>query len=96
MTKTIPSDYSGIIGVPLTFIDYYNPNQFDIVGLTTGSYLKDLRTKTYDSPGLNNNAVVKTEDSGLKTIAKRILVRLKGVSSVVASENLDIAGISHN
>lgn len=84
------------LGVPLTFIDYYNPNQFDIVGLTTGSYLKDLRTKTYDSPGLNNNAVVKTEDGGLKTIAKRILVRLKGVSSVVASENLDIAGWSED
>ena len=96
VTKTIPSDYSGIIGVPLTFIDYYNPNQFDIVGLTTGSYLKDLRTKTYDSPGLNNSAVVKTEDGGLKTIAKRILVRLKGVSSAVASENLDIADWSED
>lgn len=28
----IPVDYDGIIGVPITFIDKYNPNQFEIVG----------------------------------------------------------------
>lgn len=26
-------DYSGAIGVPITFIDKYNPEQFEIVGL---------------------------------------------------------------
>ena len=29
----IPCDYLGFIGVPITFIDKYNPNQFDIIGL---------------------------------------------------------------
>jgi len=29
----IPMDYSGAIGVPITFIDKYNPEQFEIVGL---------------------------------------------------------------
>ena len=28
----IPYDYKGIMGVPITFIDWYNPNQFEIVG----------------------------------------------------------------
>ena len=28
----IPKDYNGVMGVPITFIDKYNPNQFKIVG----------------------------------------------------------------
>ena len=27
----IPSDYNGIIGVPITFLDKYNPEQFEIL-----------------------------------------------------------------
>lgn len=30
----IPFDYDGIMGVPITFMDKYNPDQFDIVGAT--------------------------------------------------------------
>lgn len=32
--KGIPMDYDGVMGVPISFIDKYNPNQFEIVGLT--------------------------------------------------------------
>lgn len=32
-TKDIPCDYQGKIGVPITFLDKYNPNQFEIIGL---------------------------------------------------------------
>lgn len=32
-TKDIPIDYEGAIGVPITFIDKYNPDQFEIVAL---------------------------------------------------------------
>jgi Adenine-specific methyltransferase EcoRI len=28
----IPSDYDGLMGVPITFLDKYNPDQFEIVG----------------------------------------------------------------
>lgn len=31
-TKDIPSDYDGVMGVPITFLDKYNPEQFEIVG----------------------------------------------------------------
>jgi hypothetical protein len=31
-TKDIPCDWDGIIGVPITFMDKYNPDQFEIVG----------------------------------------------------------------
>jgi len=32
----IPMDYSGIMGVPITFLDKYNPEQFEIIGETSG------------------------------------------------------------
>lgn len=33
-TKDIPVDYNGVMGVPITFLDKYNPEQFEIVGIT--------------------------------------------------------------
>lgn len=32
----IPYDYFGLMGVPITFLDCYNPNQFQIIGLGAG------------------------------------------------------------
>lgn len=32
-TECIPADYDGIMGVPITFMDKYNPDQFRIIGL---------------------------------------------------------------
>lgn len=31
-TKDIPADYKGAMGVPITFLDKYNPEQFEIIG----------------------------------------------------------------
>lgn len=33
ITKDIPMDYEGFIGVPITFMDKYNPDQFEIIGV---------------------------------------------------------------
>lgn len=33
-TADIPCDYSGMMGVPITFLDKYNPDQFEILGVT--------------------------------------------------------------
>ncbi len=32
-TKDIPMDYSDLMGVPITFMDKFNPDQFEIIGL---------------------------------------------------------------
>ncbi len=32
-TSDIPYDYDGVMGVPITFLDKYNPEQFEILGL---------------------------------------------------------------
>lgn len=29
----VPSDYDGIMGVPITYLDKHNPEQFEILGL---------------------------------------------------------------
>jgi hypothetical protein len=31
----IPADYDGEMGVPITFLDKYNPDQFEIIGIST-------------------------------------------------------------
>lgn len=39
--KDIPMDYYGIMGVPITFLDSYNPNQFEIIGHPQSGILPD-------------------------------------------------------
>jgi hypothetical protein len=38
----IPLDYEGVMGVPITFLDKYNPDQFEILGFRKGDDGKDL------------------------------------------------------
>ena len=38
----IPEDYDGVMGVPITFLDRYNPDQFEIVAFRKGDDGKDL------------------------------------------------------
>ena len=40
--ECIPSDYKGVMGVPITFMDKYNPEQFEIVSFRKGEDGKDL------------------------------------------------------
>ena len=48
-TSDIPNDYTGIMGVPITFLDKYNPEQFEIIwqasGNTRASTPKDILEK---------------------------------------------------
>ncbi|MBR4268022.1 MAG: adenine-specific methyltransferase EcoRI family protein [Bacteroidales bacterium] len=41
-TSDIPMDYDGIMGVPITFLDKYNPTQFEIIKFRKGNDNKDL------------------------------------------------------
>ena len=44
-TTDIPYDYSGVMGVPITFLDKYNPDQFEILGITKTWF--GIATKIY-------------------------------------------------
>lgn len=46
-TDAIPSDYDGVMGVPISFLDKYCPEQFEIVGMCENEDLYGLKTKVY-------------------------------------------------
>jgi hypothetical protein len=69
-TKEIPMDYDGVMGVPITFLDKYNPEQFEIVGWS--------RHNEYDMDGGywlggKNDATINGKD-----VYRRILIRRRG------------------
>jgi hypothetical protein len=47
VTKDIPFDYAGIMGVPITYIDKYNPEQFEIIGLGISSSGTEVGVQPY-------------------------------------------------
>jgi hypothetical protein len=47
-TDAIPDDYDGIMGVPISFLDKYCPEQFVIIGQTQGDSGKELGLKPFD------------------------------------------------
>jgi hypothetical protein len=79
-TDAIPSDYDGAMGVPITFLDRYNPDQFEILGITDRDNNSGLKTKEYtvedaSNPGdLNRRAAIRN-GSNLKSTFARLLVR---------------------
>lgn len=40
-TDAIPSDYKGAMGVPITFLDKYNPGQFKIIGIMSSTQITE-------------------------------------------------------
>lgn len=73
-TAEIPYDYFGIMGVPITFMDKYNPEQFEIIGMGTGDNAKLLGiTKNYR--GRTDLAITKNGVSSCPY--NRILIRRK-------------------
>ena len=55
-TDAIPSDYDGAMGVPVSFIDKYCPEQFEILGITLGN------TVDYEMTALYTNAIQHNKD----------------------------------
>jgi hypothetical protein len=81
-TAEIPVNYDGVMGVPLTFFDKYNPEQFEILGITDRQASYGYRNKVYtreDSPkynDLNRQGVLKIGKE-YKSLYHRILIRRK-------------------
>lgn len=79
-TKDIPCGYKGVMAVPISFIQYHNPNQFKIIGLAKRGGDKSLKTKIFtkeDNPKydrLNSSAVIE-ENGKLKVLFPRILIK---------------------
>jgi len=68
LVKNIPSDYNGVMGVPISFLDKYNPEQFEILGATQRGCHDDVPdTKKYDEYWEVRQNGKKTGSSGGKT-----------------------------
>ena len=57
----MPADYDGVMGVPITFLDKYNPGQFEILGLSGTSY---PTTKNYGKKERVVDGVRKKSNTG--------------------------------
>lgn len=75
--QDIPSDFSGVMGVPVTFLDKYNPEQFEIVGLTERN--DDYNLNAEDINKLRIPGFAKYDRPYIKGVRKyaRILIRNK-------------------
>lgn len=76
----IPSDYDGVMGVPISILDKYSPDQFEIVGITDRDDNSGMKTKEYTEKevpnygDLNRRGVIKIGNEYKSTYA-RLLVR---------------------
>ncbi|MBC7498784.1 adenine-specific methyltransferase EcoRI family protein [Candidatus Gracilibacteria bacterium] len=50
LVKNIPKKYNGVMGVPISFLDKYNPKQFEIIKFRHGNDDKDLRLSNGTCP----------------------------------------------
>ena len=67
-TKGIPSDYAGVMGVPISFLDKYSPEQFEILGATESE-------GTGFSEGLHDGGSVKQATVDGRRVYKRVFIR---------------------
>lgn len=72
-TKEIPINYKGVMGVPITFLNKYNPDQFEIIGLSAKFGFGLKSTKFYDLFDEVRENGEKTGNSGKKTNGNPIL-----------------------
>ena len=91
-TDAIPSDYEGVMGVPISFMDKYCPEQFEILGMCENEDLYKLKTKVYTTVeckqayyakfgkagtyDLNASGVLSVNDR-MEKVYQRILIRKK-------------------
>ena len=72
-TGAIPSDYEGVMGVPITFLDKYNPEQFEILGRADANIA--MENNPYHIQGFKDKGGAPLVNG--KFVYKRILIKKK-------------------
>lgn len=75
-TKDIPADYGGFMGVPITFMDKWNPDQFEIIGsFNAGAHGRELGATETDI--VLNGKIARWNGPvvGTRPLYKRIIIR---------------------
>jgi len=78
-TSEIPCDFDGAMGVPITFLDKYNPEQFEIVGASRflGRPMSEIAPKgTFVAGGVR--FYLPNGDGTYRRLYDRIVIRRKG------------------
>lgn len=87
----IPYDYFGVMGVPITFFDKYNPDEFEIVGMDINDMVEELGIgkigeewiKMYKAQGgtghitANMHSLVTHHDDYAASFYRRVLIKRK-------------------
>lgn len=85
----IPMDYTGEMGVPITFLDKYNPDQFQIIGQSTQlaePMSKYAKKEAYMTPagkvvGGTGKLFVPAGKGRYRGVYERIIIKRKGAAS---------------
>lgn len=82
-TDAIPSDYNGAMGVPISFLEKYSPEQFEIIGQTQGDSGKELGLTPFDrslkklNPSLRDGQLYYMVDGIPMKPYARVIIRKK-------------------
>ena len=78
----IPMDWDGAMGVPVTFLDKHNPEQFEIMGITASADRYGLKTKKYTLADAPNYSYLNSREGGVirsggrfKSTYRRLLIK---------------------
>ena len=80
-TAEIPMDWDGALGVPITFLDKHNSEQFEVMGITDRGNLYSLKTKQYtladaaNYNDLNGEGGVLKVGENYKRTYRRLLIK---------------------
>ncbi|MBR1603468.1 MAG: hypothetical protein IJ667_08510 [Synergistaceae bacterium] len=91
VTQAIPSDYDGVMGVPVSFLDKYCPEQFEILGLTSGRNEFDKEawpTKRYEN-ALQHNSDGTTASGSKANTRATILLEDEPTGVYYTADNAD-------
>ena len=74
----IPCDYDGLMGVPITIFQHYNPEQFEIVGIsdTLAKPMKDIAVEGSYTKG-GKKFYIDNNDGTYRRMYSRVVIRLR-------------------
>jgi hypothetical protein len=77
-SKDIPYDYEGYIGVPVTFLEKFSPDQFEIIG-KSGDLAKPMDVKLEARLKGGPRFYIREQNGSFKRLFERIVIRNKEV-----------------
>lgn len=77
-TADIPCDYYGVMGVPITFMQYYNPEQFEIIGQTHSGDLSEPTERLRTDNRYKHRGRIEGKEKYARILIRRIQSESEG------------------